>query len=347
MAPEKDYASYLLRLRRLQTGTQPTWVASVQSTATGEQRAFPRVEALATFLLAEFGHQSDVDPHEVPATPHHVTPSDALSPDRLRCPTVDAGWVARPRLIQLLNGGLTKPVTLFSAPAGFGKTVLAGQWLARCATPAAWLTLDSSDNDLRVFLRDLVAAVRQRAPQRVNVQLCPTIESMLALTPLPDISDLTAALVSDFAGLRDEWLLVLDNYQLIGPGPVQDLMCRLLAAQPPSLHLVILSQRDPALPLMSVRAARRIVEMRSADLRFSLDEARALLKLRANTLLDDPTIELLHRGTEGWASALRLVCLALQTPDPAHLLSPFTAVDRPCVGSLVLDLAEALRGQKE
>ena len=49
------YASYLLGLRLIWNDDEPVWKASVENTATGSYRSFPNVEALATFLLAEFG----------------------------------------------------------------------------------------------------------------------------------------------------------------------------------------------------------------------------------------------------------------------------------------------------
>jgi LuxR family maltose regulon positive regulatory protein len=67
--------------------------------------------------------------------------------------------VERPRLIERLNEGLprqsaslsegrfARKLTLISAPAGFGKTTLVSEWLAGCAQPAAWLSLDEGDND--------------------------------------------------------------------------------------------------------------------------------------------------------------------------------------------------------
>jgi hypothetical protein len=53
--PNIRYASYLLRLRLVWNDAGPIWMASLDNTATGSHRSFPNAEALATFLLAEFG----------------------------------------------------------------------------------------------------------------------------------------------------------------------------------------------------------------------------------------------------------------------------------------------------
>ncbi len=68
--------------------------------------------------------------------------------------------VLRPRLNERLNAGLCRKLTLISAPAGFGKTTLVGEWAARHELPVAWLSPDAGDNDPTRFLMYFVAAVQ-------------------------------------------------------------------------------------------------------------------------------------------------------------------------------------------
>src|SRR5438876_8578700 len=66
--------------------------------------------------------------------------------------------VLRPRLVEQLNEGLHCKLTLISAPAGFGKTTLVGEWVAGCERPVGWLSLDEGDNEPTRFLTYLIAA---------------------------------------------------------------------------------------------------------------------------------------------------------------------------------------------
>ena len=86
-----------------------------------------------------------------------------LLTSKLFIPPLRPGLVPRPRLVQLLNEGLTtkRKLTLVSAPAGFGKTTLVVDWLKQIDLPAAWLSLDEADNDLPRFLAYLAAAFQQ------------------------------------------------------------------------------------------------------------------------------------------------------------------------------------------
>ena len=72
--------------------------------------------------------------------------------------------VPRPRLLERLNEGLHGKLTLVSAPAGFGKTTLVSAWVAACARPVTWLSLDAADSEPARFRAHLVAALRTLAP---------------------------------------------------------------------------------------------------------------------------------------------------------------------------------------
>ena len=71
---------------------------------------------------------------------------------KLYVPLAQPGTVQRPRLIERLDEGLHRKLTLISAAAGFGKTTLLGEWVASSGRPAAWLSLDEEDSDPARFL---------------------------------------------------------------------------------------------------------------------------------------------------------------------------------------------------
>src|SRR5437868_8480789 len=80
--------------------------------------------------------------------------------------------VLRSHLLERLNAGLHRKLTLISAPAGFGKTTLLSAWVAGLqvgwseaqSRQVAWLSLDEGDSDPSRFLTYLVAALRTVAP---------------------------------------------------------------------------------------------------------------------------------------------------------------------------------------
>src|SRR6266849_5051705 len=79
---------------------------------------------------------------------------------KLYIPPPRPNVVSRPRLLERLNEGLHRNLTLISAPAGFGKTTLVSAWVTGLERPTAWLSLDDGENDPARFLAYLIAALR-------------------------------------------------------------------------------------------------------------------------------------------------------------------------------------------
>jgi len=142
--------------------------------------------------------------------------------------------VPRPRLTGRLDEGLHRKLTLISAPAGFGKTTLLGEWLSGCQRPAAWLSLDEGDNDPAPFLTYLVAALQTVAPN-VGESVLGALQSP---QPPPTESVLTA-LLNEITTILDDFVLVLDDYHVVDARPVDDALAFLVEHQPPRMHLAV------------------------------------------------------------------------------------------------------------
>ncbi|MBX0326098.1 LuxR C-terminal-related transcriptional regulator [Oscillochloris sp. ZM17-4] len=244
----------------------------------------------------------------------------------------------RPHLIERLNAGLHRNLTLLAAPAGFGKTTLLSQWLDGCAHPVAWLTLDASDHEPARFLAYLVAALQTVVPE-FGAGLMAALLAPQAPTPAAAVADLINAL----ATLAQPVVLVLDDYHLVNAAPVDAALGLLLAHQPPQLHLVIATREDPPLPLARLRARDQLTELRVSELRFSHTEADALLSQTEGLSLSPDVVAVLASRTEGWAAGLHLAALSLRGhQDAAGFVRAFSGSQR-----FVLDylLEEVLQQQ--
>ncbi len=264
--------------------------------------------------------------------------------------------VLRPRLVERLNGGLSvgRKLTLISAPAGFGKTTLAGEWVAGCGRPAAWLSLDEGDSDPARFLTYLIAALQTLAVN-IGAEAQKTLQSP---QPLP-IESILTALLNEIAALPDNpstgspcggfagqnFILVLDDYHLLDSKPVDDALAFLLEHLPPRMHLVIATREDPHLPLARLRARGQLTELRAADLRFTPAEAAEFLNPMMGLNLSTENIAALETRTEGWIAGLQLAAVSMQgREDAAGFIKAFTGSHR-----FVLDylIEEVLRHQPE
>ena len=88
---------------------------------------------------------------------------------KLNIPPTRPNYTQRSLLIEQLNEGLYRKLSLISAPTGFGKTTLASEWAASCRRPTAWLSLDEGDNDLSRFLTYLISALQTISAMLVRV----------------------------------------------------------------------------------------------------------------------------------------------------------------------------------
>ena len=236
---------------------------------------------------------------------------------KLHRPSVPFDVVGRDRLFRLMDRAVEVPLTLVSAPAGYGKSVLAAHWADRCEHPVVWLSLDSDESDLRLFLQYLVAAVHTVVPGA-----CRTTEDLLSAPELPPPLVLAGHLLNDLEAMDGPLVIVLDDYHRIQiSSPVHDLMGRLLEHPPSSVRLVLVTRRDPPLPFMSLLAGNQVTEVRLEDLRFTGRETAEFLSATAELVVSDNVLANLEKQVEGWAAGLRLVMLALRhAVDPEALL---------------------------
>ena len=225
---------------------------------------------------------------------------------KLRRPASPGDLVHRPRLLDGVNRGLSQPLTLISAPAGYGKTVLASSVLDSSPLPHTWLSLDRQDNDLRVFLEYVLEAIESVFPQALQ-----RTRSILSASTLPPAKVMATSLINELLELDREFVLVLDDAHLINNPDVLDLLAALLQNPPEGLHLVLVTRRDLPLPLDRLRAYGHMTEIRSSDLRFSAAEIAEFFSLASDVTVSDNDLALLVERTDGWAAALRLAVLAL------------------------------------
>jgi LuxR family maltose regulon positive regulatory protein len=238
--------------------------------------------------------------------------------------------VSRPRLVERLNAGVYRKLSLISAPAGFGKTTLVGEWVATAGRPVAWLSLDEGDSDPARFFTYLTAALQQ-----IDPAIGKSTQAMLQAPQPPPPEPLLTALVNDIAGVAEPFALVLDDYHLIKALPVHQQLGFLLDHRPPQMHVVIATREDPPLPLSRLRARGQMTEIRQTDLQFTTEEAQAFLQRMALELSSDDVASLLQR-TEGWAAGLQMAALSLRSSgDTERLLQSFTGSHRYVLDYLV------------
>jgi LuxR family transcriptional regulator, maltose regulon positive regulatory protein len=197
--------------------------------------------------------------------------------------------VARPRLIRRLSEARDAPFVLLVAPAGYGKTTLLSEWAGCDGRRFAWIDLKARDNDPE----RLIAAVKRT----VHDAESPTV-------------------------------LVVDNAHLMSAPEAFEALNELARSMPSGSQLALASRCEPELPIGSLRADRRIFELRAGDLAMTRSEGAALLAAAGIRLASDG-LDTLMRRTEGWPAGLYLAALSLRAQRNVDgALSRFAGDDR-------------------
>ncbi len=264
---------------------------------------------------------------------------------KLHTPLPTTDTVRRGRLNDRLQNGLHTRLMLLSAPAGFGKTTLLAEWLAGQAVPAAWISLDETDNSPAQFWAYFITAL-QKLQQGVGAS---ALAAFHAPQP-PPIESVLVSLINDLAqaGMPSA-LLVLDDYHAITNPEIHAGLDFFIEHLPASLRLVIATREDPPLALARLRARGQLAELRAADLRFSQQEAQDFLNAGMALDLPEAEVRALADRTEGWVAGLRLAAISLQSdPDHARFIRDFTASHRFLTDYLVDEvLSRQSSGQRQ
>jgi LuxR family maltose regulon positive regulatory protein len=258
---------------------------------------------------------------------------------KFNIPSQRRDLVLRPRLRAMLEEGSCCPLTLISAPPGFGKTMLAAQWArSQADLQVAWLSLDEADSQPAAFWRYVIGSMQPRHPG-----LAETAQLMLTVPAPPPIETILATLINEIASFRQPFLLVLDDYHLVQNAEVHQGVTFFLDHLPENLHLFILTREDPPLNLARRRARRLMVEIRAADLRFDTGETVSFLRSMELSLTPEQIVTL-ERRTEGWIAGLQMAALSMRGQDPEAFFKSFTGDDRYIADYLI---EEVLNRQPE
>ena len=233
----------------------------------------------------------------------------------------------------MLDGAVSKRVTIVSAPAGSGKTSLLRAWAERSdeGRRVAFVTVERNQQDAAQFWRAVLGGIR-------SIESEPASRAAAALDP----DELVEAVASEVAQQADPVFLIIDDLHELRSADALEQLEQLLSTLPKSARVVLSSRRDPAIRLHKLRLADEIAEIRAADLRFTERETRELLAASQVTLSAAGIAEL-YRRTEGWAAGLRLAVIALSGhPEPERFIAEFSGTDR-AIGEYLM--AEMLEGQ--
>ncbi len=234
---------------------------------------------------------------------------------RLFKPVVANRYIARPKLIQMMDDGGNKPVQKVVAPAGYGKSILVSQWLDETNSPYCWIAIEEDCNDLLTLLNYLIESVRM-IDQTGFLEL-----SYLGNTlELPENAELAVPILNCLQRIKEEIIFVFDDYHRIDNQQVHDFFTELLNHFPEQHRFILISRYDPPLDLRRLIAYDKVEEIRMADLKFTEDEIRALSEQQTGKKISTDAATVICNQTEGWVIPIRLWLKELASNEDSETL---------------------------
>ncbi len=237
---------------------------------------------------------------------------------KLQLPRLQKSLLPREHLLELLDKGLERKLTLIAGPAGYGKTTLVGQWIAERSTRTdfpriATVTMDEGDNDPIRFWRYIIAACQQLYPGLGREAL----ELLLAhrLPPFKPLEMMLTALLNELSQVEHPGILVLDDFHVISSPQVAETLSFLLDHLPLSFHLLMLMRGDPPFSLARLRARNELLDIYPPHLCFSLEETRTFFEQELSFTLSPKILRRIFEHMDGWPAGLRLLARELHWTD--------------------------------
>lgn len=251
---------------------------------------------------------------------------------KIHPPALRVQCLERERLYRRLHDALSYRLILLSAPPGYGKTTLLAGWLqhGQNLPLAAWYSLDPADNDPVRFWSYVVAALQEALQPAVHGSfLGRGFLEVIRSPQAPPVDSALISLFNELALMKENLVLVLDDYQFITNQSIHAQVCSLIENMPLTMRLVIAARSDPPFPLPLYRVRGWLAELRVNDLQFNSEEAGGYLRQALQVNLREIDVDALQMRTEGWVAGLQIAVLSLSgKSSPGDSIMAFSGDDR-------------------
>lgn len=250
--------------------------------------------------------------------------SSIILQSKLTIPTISQNHVSRRRLLTELETGINCKLTLISAPAGFGKSSLASEWLQQAKYPFIWLSLSREDNDIAYLVKHIIYSTQKIIKNFGSTAL----ESIHTQTPL-GYRSLISILIREFEDFPKDMIIVIDDYHTIWEQTVHDFFSYFISNIPHQLHIYIISRVTPVLPLARLRLSGELNEIGPQDMKFTFKESQQILPFLTKAKLSNNDIRTIHQLTEGWIAGIKMVSLAIKNrKDISDFIDTASGINR-------------------
>ncbi|AWP26249.1 LuxR C-terminal-related transcriptional regulator [Paenibacillus sp. Cedars] len=234
---------------------------------------------------------------------------EPLLHSKLTVPRTVSTLIPRPRLSERLMDAMSGNVTLICAPAGFGKTTLVSEWLLQHGKQAAWVSLDSGDNQGSRFWRYISAAIAEVFPAYWE-----EVKPVLPLLHTEGYEQGLIVCLNTLGRLNEELILVLDDFHVIQNEILSASFSYFVDHLPRGIHVCMISRTEPGFSVARMEARQLASRLHTEDMRFTEKEGAQFFQ-STELLLNEELSSALVRKTEGWITGLKLASIAMRRQE--------------------------------
>ncbi len=243
---------------------------------------------------------------------------------KFRIPKNAKNDLVRMRVVNELNQGSTRKLTLLTAPVGFGKTTAIRQWADNSGMKHAYFAIDALDNDPALFFKNLVTAL-----QSIQKGLGKGVFESLQSAKTVSMEAAIEQLCNQIGMVLQDHVIILDDFHLINSDAVHGIVALLIGYLPPQSKMMIAAEKDPPFALAEMRSAGQLKEIHPPHLSFTMDEAEAFLKVAMDLKVAYGDASALVVRTKAKPAPLKYAGLCLRHyPSLSEFVSEFEKEER-------------------
>lgn len=243
----------------------------------------------------------------------------------------------RPQITSRLDKNLNAIISLIQAPAGYGKSTVLSDWMSHLLAKdidVSWVSIDREDNDPVQLLHYITFALYQggvdMSNSGINTESYPGNHS---------IKNLLSILARTVESHGREVVLILDDFENLEEGAVNDVILPLIGYAPENFHIAIATRDDSNLKIADLELKGLAHRLTTDNLKFTLLELEHFL----SDFIDQGTIKRVYQMTEGWPVAIQLIRSSVhQDTDIERVLNSITGSGSTIAAYLAQQIFENL-----
>lgn len=208
--------------------------------------------------------------------------------------------------------GFDKKATLIIAPAGYGKTVFAQEWLSNQKHPVMWCTCEESTKEIYDFICYLIASINVHYPNVGQTVISLMQEDILFAKDDQKVQHILSLLIDELAEIESPVYLVIDDSHVFKESITHKAMIYLIEQATPMIHFVLITRFLPPFPILKWQSKNMIQTIGAKELKFTFNEMTDFIKNVHSMDLNSEQLMLLYEKCEGWITAIILYLIGLE-----------------------------------